>query len=123
MGGIYIFFPDFSTSSHRIPYVFAGKLLILVNQGRVQGPLKVLINQKFSEWSLVRNLLVLINQGRVQAFLPPQGLTKPGRRMPPCEESPGIDKSGNGSGWMGGWEGDILTSSGSDQTGSQNAPL
>ncbi len=56
-------------------------------------------------------------------FLPPLGLTKPGHRMPPCEESPGIDKSGNGLEWMGVWVGDILTSSGSDQTKSQNAPL
>jgi hypothetical protein len=87
------FYPDFSISSHRIPYVFAGNLLILVKVIPNQSKVLRMISSAESPG---------INQGRVQAFLPPLGLTKPGCRMPPCEESPGIDKSGNGSGWMGG---------------------
>ncbi len=53
-------------------YAFAGNLLILVNQSRTQGPLEVIPYQS----------KVL--------------------RMVSSAESPGIDKSGNGSGWMGG---------------------
>ncbi len=70
-------------------YVFAGNLLILVNQSRTQGPLKVIPIQS----------KVL--------------------RMFSSAESPGIDQSWQGPGWVDG----ILTSSGSDQTRSQNAPL
>jgi hypothetical protein len=54
------------------PTSLQGNLLILVNESRTQGPLKVIPNQS----------KVL--------------------RMISSAESPGIDKSGNGSRWMGG---------------------
>jgi hypothetical protein len=74
-------------------YVFAGNLLILVNQGRVQGPL---YQSKFLRIVSSAESPGIDKSGNGSGwmggwvtFLPPLGLTKPGHRMPPCEESPG----------------------------------
>jgi hypothetical protein len=104
----------------------------LINQGRVQGWVGGILTSSGSDQTRSQNAPLwgiswywstrVGSRGRWVTFLPPLGLTKPGHRMPPCEEISWY--------WqirerfrMDGWVGDILTSSGSDQTRSQNAPL
>ncbi len=76
-----------------------GNLLVLMNPRRVQSGwvgfifFNQILAKVLTEYAFAGNLLILVNQGRVQGLLkvmPYQ--SKPGHRMPPCEESPGTDQ-------------------------------